>query len=105
MAKVEFTKENMPKTREEFQRALKEVMARSNPIDDLLEMAVELHDYEREYNMTSADFYPRYQRGEFDDDTMHATMRWAMAYEQFTLVKALVEFPYDNAPHAKRVSE
>ncbi|MBI5653496.1 MAG: hypothetical protein HZC40_24075 [Chloroflexi bacterium] len=91
MATVKFTKENMPKTREEFQRALKDAMARSNPIDDLLEMAVELHDYERQYGMTSADFYPRYRRGEFDDDTMHAMMKWAGAYDHFLVVKKRVE--------------
>lgn len=91
MARVKYTKENMPKTRQEFQRALKEAIARSNPIDDLLELAVELHDYELEHGMTSADFYPRYQRGEFDDDKMHATMRWAIAYEHFLLVKEQVK--------------
>jgi hypothetical protein len=91
MAKVEFTKANLPKTRAGFQRALKEAMARSNPVDDLLELAVELHDYERQYGMTSSAFYPRYQRAEFDDDTMHAMMKWAAAYDHFIVVKKRVE--------------
>ena len=91
MVRVNYTKENAPKTRQEFQRTLKEAMARSNPIDDLLALAVELHDYEQKYRMTSADFYPRYQHGEFDDDMMHVTMKWAMAYDHFLLVKGQVE--------------
>ena len=91
MARVKYTKENMPKAREEFQRALKEALARSSPVDDLLELAVELRDCERQYRMTSAEFYPRYQRGGFDDEMMHATMRWASAYEHFMLVKEQVE--------------
>ncbi len=116
MARVKYTKENMLKTRQEFRRVLKEAMARRNPIDDLLELAVELHGYEQQYGMTSADFYPRYQRGEFDDDMMHATMKWAMAYDHFLLVKEQVEsallreavwredvFRYDNAPHHREV--
>ncbi len=91
MAKVTLTKANMPKTNREFQHVLKEAMARSSPVDDLLELAVELHDYEHERGMTSADFYSRYQRGEFDDETMHALIKWAMAYQQFLLVKEQVE--------------
>jgi hypothetical protein len=91
MARVKYTKENMPKTREEFQRQLKDTIARSNPVDDLLELAAELRDQERQYGMTSAEFYPRYQRGEFDDATMHATMQWASAYEHFMLVRKQVE--------------
>ncbi len=66
-------------------------MARSSPVDDLLDLAVEVHDFEKRYGMTSPDFYPRYQRGEFDDDMMHATMKWAMAFEHFLLVKKQVE--------------
>ena len=87
MARVHFTKENLPKTKREFQRVLKEAMARSNPLDDLLDLAVELHGYEQKYEMTSAEFYPRYHRGEFSDDMMHATMKWAMAYAQALAIR------------------
>ncbi|OGO36395.1 MAG: hypothetical protein A2Z03_00605 [Chloroflexi bacterium RBG_16_56_8] len=66
---------------------MKEAMARSNPLDDLLDLAVELHGYEQKYEMTSAEFYPRYHRGEFSDDMMHATMKWAMAYAQALAIR------------------
>ncbi len=91
MARIQLTKQNMPKSRRAFRQMLEAAMARSSPVDDLLELAGELHDYERQRGMTSADFYSRYQRGEFDDDTMHALIKWAMAYQQFLLVKEQVE--------------
>ena len=91
MARVHITKDKMPKTTKEFRRILREAIEQGNPVDDLLALAVELHNYEQEHGMTSAEFYSRYKRGELSDDVMHATIRWAMAYDHFLRVKEQVE--------------
>ena len=65
------------------QRAVKEAMARSNPIDDLLEMAVELHDLELKYGMTSAVFFEKYQRGEMGDAMPF--IHWAGRYQMYNV--------------------
>jgi|Deesub1362B_J571_1020462.scaffolds.fasta_scaffold52520_1 hypothetical protein len=89
MAKITITKDNVP-TPEEFRQMLAKAMAESNPVDDLLELAAELHEYEQRYGMTSAEFYERFQRGELDDELQHC-IRWASAYDVFTKLKARVE--------------
>jgi hypothetical protein len=94
MAKVEFTKANLPKTREEFQRALKEAMARSNPVDDLLELAVELHDLELKYGMTSAVFFEKYQRGEMGDAMPF--IHWAGRYQMYLDLKNNIQVNLDR---------
>jgi len=94
MARVKFTKENMPKTREEFQRALKEAMSQSNPVDDLLELAVELHDYELEYGMTSAAFFAKYQRGEMGDAMPF--IKWAGNYQLYVNLKNNIQASLDR---------
>ncbi len=87
MARLVITEENKP-TPEEFRRMLAETMARSNPLDELLELALELREYEQKYGLSSPEFYARYQRGEMGDSA--EVMDWAMAYDSFR---------YDNAPH------
>lgn len=89
MTKIIITKDNMP-TPEEFRHMLAQAIAESNPVDDLLEVAEELHEYEQRYGMTSAEFYARFQRGELDDELQHC-IRWASAYDVFTKLKTRIE--------------
>ncbi|MBC8450269.1 MAG: hypothetical protein H8D78_21255 [Chloroflexi bacterium] len=89
MAKITITKDNVP-TSEEFRRMLAEAMAESNPVNDLLEVAEELYEYEQRYGVTSAEFYERFQRGELDDELQHC-IRWASAYDVFVKLKTRVE--------------
>jgi len=64
-------------------------MLASNPIDELLELAEQLREYERRYAMSSADFYEKYQRGEMGDE--REIMHWAMLYGAFIEHKSHVE--------------
>jgi len=84
----------MPKTREEFQRALKEALAASNPIDDLLELAVELHGYEQQYGMTSEIFFEKYQRGEMGDAMPF--IKWAGRYQLYLDLKSKIEMSLER---------
>lgn len=88
MTKVVITEENKP-TPEEFQRMLKEAMAKSNPVDELIELSHELYELEQRYGMSSAEFYEKYRKGELGDneDIMH----WAIVYSSFLRRKQSVE--------------
>ncbi len=88
MARLVFTQDNLP-TPEEFRRLLLEAMVDSNPVDELLELAEELGEYERRYELSSAEFYKRYQRGEMGDE--REIMRWAMLYGAFIEHKSRIE--------------
>lgn len=86
MARLTFTKDNLP-TPEEFERMLEEAMERSNPVDELLEVAEELRE---RYGMTSKEFYEQFQRGALDDELQHC-IGWAAAFETFNELKRVVE--------------
>ncbi len=88
MARLTFTQENLP-TPEEFRRLLLEAWLSSNPVDELLELAERLREYEQRYGMSSPDFYERYQRGEMGDE--REIMRWAMLYGAFIEHRSRVE--------------
>ena len=101
MARLHFTKENMPKTREEFQHALKEAIAKSNPVDDLLELAIGLHDYELEYGMTSVAFFEKYQRGEMGDAMPF--IKWAGRYQIYIDLKNKLKATLKQRTNARQV--
>jgi hypothetical protein len=88
MPKFSFTQETMPTT-EEFQHMLAEAIAESNPVDELLTLAKELQEYERQHEMTSQEFFERYQRGELGDDVEF--IEWAGTYRIFQRLKHRVE--------------
>ncbi|MEA3339785.1 MAG: hypothetical protein U9R15_07450 [Chloroflexota bacterium] len=89
MGRLTFTQDNLP-TSEEFERMLARTITQSNPVDDMLEIADELGEYEREYGMTSAEFYEQFNRGVLDDELQHC-IGWAGAFEIFTKLKRVVE--------------
>ena len=88
MPKLSFTSENM-QTPEEFQHMLAEAMAESNPVDELLELAQDLREYERKYEMKSSEFFERFQRGELGDDM--DWIDWAGTYQLFQRLKRRME--------------
>jgi len=88
MARLVFTKDNLP-TPEEFERMLADAIEKSNPVDELVELAQELYELEQEFGMNSADFYERYQHGEMGDS--QEVMHWAMLYQSFLERKMRVE--------------
>lgn len=85
MPVVEFTQETMPETREEFSRLLEEAQRDANPLDDLLALSRQLLSFEQQYEMTSAEFYTRYKRGEMGDDLDF--VRWAGRYRLYCELK------------------
>ena len=95
MAQLTFTQDNLP-TPEKFRQLLLEAMVASNPIDELLELAEELGEYERRYELSSEKLYKRYQRGEMGDereimDTVDRSGLWAAQTPQLFRVEALAE--------------
>ncbi len=88
MARLTFTQDNLP-TPEKFRQLLLEAMVDSNPVDELLELAEELGEYERWYKLCSEEFYKRYQQGEMGDE--REIMHWAMLYGAFIEHKSRIE--------------
>ena len=88
MTTCKFTQENWP-TPDEFQRVVQDALAKSNPVDDLLELAQELRRYEQQYGMSSEEFFRRFQRGELGDALDF--IDWAGAYHLFLDRKAQTE--------------
>ena len=75
---------------DEFQKELAQVIESTNPVDDLLELANELWDYEQKYQMLSVDFYEKYQTGLLDDELQHC-LDWVTTYDFFLKTKRKVE--------------
>ncbi|MBS1252506.1 MAG: hypothetical protein MAG451_01546 [Anaerolineales bacterium] len=88
----------------EFQQALAQAMAMTNPVDDLLELANRLREYEQEHNMTSADFYQRYQAGTLEEGLQHCT-EWAAVYDLFVKTRRMVEATLMRAGVQPELSE
>lgn len=74
----------------EFQAALEETVAKANPVDDLLELAEDLHKFEQQHGISSPDFYLQYQAGMLADELQHS-LEWAAIYEMFLETKHLIE--------------
>lgn len=68
MPTLSYTEETRPKSTEEFQHRWAEAVAKSNPIDDLLELAAELRCFETKYEMSSKEFHRKFNAGEIGDD-------------------------------------
>lgn len=68
---------------EEFAREMTNALKNANPVDDLLELANELYSFERQHQMSSPDFYLKYQAGMLPDELQHC-LEWAAVYEAYT---------------------
>ncbi len=75
---------------DEFKKALAQAMANTNPVDDLLELANQLWDFEQQYHMSSVDFYEKYEAGSLDDELQHC-IEWAATYDFFIKTKRNLE--------------
>lgn len=89
---------------EQFQAHLDHALATANPIDDLIELAYELRDFEQKYHMSSEDFYLRYQAGALEDELQHC-LEWAAAYDAFVETKRLLEVTLMRAAVQPLLSE
>jgi hypothetical protein len=65
-------------------------MMNANPVDDLIELANSLWQFEGQYQRSSAEFYSAYQAGSLDDELQH-NVEWAATYEAFLKTKSTVE--------------
>ena len=88
MPKLTF-KDRLPPA-DEFQKALAQTIANANPVDDLLELANDLWEFEQKYQMSSADFYKKYQAGLLNDELQHC-IEWVATYEFFMKIKRKLE--------------
>jgi hypothetical protein len=75
---------------EEFEREMANALKHANPVDDLLELAGELSTFEQRYQISSSDFYLKYQAGMLTDELQHC-MEWAATYEVYTDTKKRIE--------------
>jgi hypothetical protein len=60
-----------------------------SPLEALTMLIRSLVAYEQRYQMTSADFYARYQRGEMEDTADY--VEWAGDYQHYVQLKAELE--------------
>jgi hypothetical protein len=77
-------------TPEEFQRDLADALANASPVDDLLELADDLRQFEAQYKRPSDEFYAEYRAGLLDDELQH-NIEWAATYETFLKTKRRLE--------------
>lgn len=75
---------------DEFQKHLAEAMMNANPVDDLIELANGLWQFEGRHQLSSAEFYSAYQAGSLDDELQHC-IEWAATYETFLKTKRKLE--------------
>lgn len=88
MPKLIYENELLPA--DEFRKALAEAMANTNPVDDLLELANDLWEFEQKYQMSSTGFYEKYQAGSLDDALQHC-IEWVATYDFFMKTKRKLE--------------
>lgn len=67
---------------DEFQKVLAQTMANTNPVDDLLELANDLWEFEQKYQMSSTDFYEKYQAGLLEDE-LQSSLEWVATHDFF----------------------
>ena len=89
MAKLEFSSQTAPSVAD-FQAMLHETMSTANPIDDLLALTEKLHAYERQYDISSSDFFAAYEEGELPEPLLHE-VAWATTYDMFLRLKRRLE--------------
>ena len=89
MPKIKFTAETMPKSNEEFQRALREAWENDSLLDDFIELLRDLVLLEQQYGIGSVQFYEQFQRGESGDHLDY--IDWATKFEMYCQVKEEME--------------
>ena len=85
----QITYQGKPPSSEQFQKDLQDAHAQANPVDDLIDLWQELQNFEQKYELTSEEFYRKYQAGQQGDDEY--CMLWAALYEMFNSSKRLIE--------------
>lgn len=87
MPVLEFTSKNLPSP-EEFRRLHRELVEAYDPLEELLRLEREFAEIEKTYQMSSEDFYQRYQAGEMGDDMVF--IHWAGKYTLYLRLKRAI---------------
>jgi len=93
MSAVTFEQNNLP-GREEMNRLFEEMRQRDNPVEDLIELTQTLTRLEQQYDMTSARFFEKYQRGEMGDAADF--VKWAGHYHLYLDLKRKIELSLEK---------
>jgi hypothetical protein len=93
MGTFRFEKDNIP-TREELAQIIRELKARNRPVDDLVDLAQTLMRFEQQHDMSSTEFYERFNRGEMGDDMDF--VKWAGRYRLYLDLKRKIELSLER---------
>ncbi len=85
MAFVSFTHQSMPTTTDALIAALRSALDQTSPLDDFIRIIRDLTRFESTYQMSSSEFFVRFEKGEMDDRVDY--VRWANKYEIFLEIK------------------
>ncbi len=97
MPRIKFTAETMPKSSEEFHRALDEAWAKDSLLSDLVEIVRDLVIMEQRYGMNSTEFYKQFQEGQLGDDLDY--IDWATRYEIYLQIRDEIKETLKRAEH------
>jgi hypothetical protein len=89
---LEFSTVTLPPHRE-YLRLLQEARDQYDPLEKLLSLDRELLKFELKYNLSSSEFYQRFQAGEVGDAMDF--MRWAGRYEMYLRLKEMISASLD----------
>lgn len=84
---IEFNQENKPSVAE-LRQLLQDAEDNYDPVEELLRLERQLAQLERTHNLTSAEFYRRYQAGEMGDDVIFVA--WAGRYRLYLRLKETI---------------
>lgn len=84
---IEFTQNNQPSVAE-LRQLLQDAEENYDPIEELLHLERQLAQLEQTHNLTSVEFYRRYQAGEMGDDV--AFIAWAGRYRLYLQLKQTI---------------
>ena len=89
MPQLLYTTENIPASGKELREQLNQAWSTTSPLDDFTAVVKTLTEYEIAYQLDSAEFYERFQKGEMGDRMDY--MRWATKYEIYLGMKERME--------------
>ena len=93
MPQLTYTQQTVPTTGRELREQLSQAWATTSPLDDFTAVVKSLTEYEITYQLSSAEFYERFQQGEMGDAMDY--MRWATKYEIYLSMKKQMETLFD----------
>lgn len=87
MPTIEFNQNNQPSVAE-LRQLLQDAEENYDPIEELLHLERQLAQLEQAHDLTSVEFYRRYQAGEMGDDV--AFVAWAGRYRLYLRLKRTI---------------